>query len=209
MPTLLTATILLAYASLAVELTALHVPSVASSRGILWPDAARVATYSPWYRRIFGLNLISKALLVTPLLAAYGVYSFPLFVLWLGPDPLNDYAFAPARATDAAALVLIVVGRAAALGAAVAIRRDNAQRRESFRLHTAGPFRYCRNPGLVGMYVFVAGLWLACPSATMAAGIFVYVVYMDFKVRMEEDFLRGKFGDAYREYCRTTGRYLP
>jgi protein-S-isoprenylcysteine O-methyltransferase Ste14 len=31
---------------------------------------------------------------------------------------------------------------------------------------------------------------------------------MDFKIRMEEDFLQHKFGQPYLDYCARTGRYL-
>jgi protein-S-isoprenylcysteine O-methyltransferase Ste14 len=59
------------------------------------------------------------------------------------------------------------------------------------------------------MYTFVLGLWLATPSLAMLCGILVYVVHMDFKVRLEEDFLANTVGEGYRLYERRTRRYLP
>ena len=144
-----------------------------------------------------------------PLLLIYGVYAYPLLVLWSGADPLGDYLLSPAVVTDVLGAALVVCGRALALGAVLTIRRENDQSGDSFRLHTAGPFRWSRNPGLLGMYLFVGGLWLITPSATMLLGIVLYVAYMDFKVRMEEDFLANKFGSSYLEYRLRTGRYLP
>lgn len=198
------------YASLAIELTLLHVASVASSRGIWWAPAELVAGYSPKYRRVFRWPLIARVLVFgLPLLLVYGVYAYPLLVLALGPDLLDDYVFAPAMPTDLLGAALVVGGRVLALGAVLTIRRENEQTGDSFRLHTAGPFRWSRNPGLLGMYLFAGGLWLLAPSAAMLLGIVVYVAYMDFKVRLEEDFLTNKFGISYSEYRLRTGRYLP
>jgi protein-S-isoprenylcysteine O-methyltransferase Ste14 len=204
------ATIVVAYASLAIELTLLHVPSVASSRRLWSAEPTLVAGYSPRYRALFALRPAQKLVLfVLPLLAGCAVYVYAPLAVWTGSDPLGDRLFAPTPYSSAAAIGLIVAGRALALRAASTIRRHNAQHGESFHLHTAGVFRWCRNPGLVGMYLFACGLWLAAPSATLALGVLVYVAHMDFKVRMEEDFLANKFGREYADYRARTGRYWP
>ena len=204
------AIVVAAYGSLALELTVLHVASVASSRRIWSAPADVVDGYSPLYRRLFRWPKAAKVLAFgLPLLLIYGVYAYPLLVLSAGPDLLGDYIFVPAVATDVRGAALVVCGRALALGAVLTIRRGNDQTGASFRLHTGGPFRWSRNPGLLGMYWFVAGLWLLTPSAAMLIGIVLYVAYMDFKVRMEEDFLTNKFGSSYVEYRLRTGRYLP
>jgi protein-S-isoprenylcysteine O-methyltransferase Ste14 len=204
------AIVVTAYASLAVELTALHVASVASSRTIWSAPAELVAAYSPLYQRVFRLSPSAKVLAFgLPLLVIYGLYTYPMLVLWAGADPLGDYLFAPAAVTDLLGAALVVCGRVLALGAVLTIRRHNDQAGDSFHLHTAGPFRWSRNPGLLGMYLFVGGLWLITPSATMLLGIALYAAYMDFKVRMEEDFLINKFGGSYAAYRLRTGRYLP
>jgi protein-S-isoprenylcysteine O-methyltransferase Ste14 len=201
--------VLASYVSLLLELVVLRVPSVASSLNIWSPTPALVAAYSPRYRRLLDLAKPLKLLMfVVPLLVVYAVFAYPLLVAWYGADPLDDYAFTPSFATNASGVALLLAGRALALKSALTIRRDNDQA-ESFHLHTTGPFRWSRNPGLIGMYAFVAGLWLIAPSTAMLAGILVYVVHMDIRVRMEEDFLGNRFGPAYAEYRSRTGRYLP
>jgi protein-S-isoprenylcysteine O-methyltransferase Ste14 len=197
------------YLSLLIELTFLHVPSVASSRRIYLASAELVDGFSPKYQRVFGWPFAAKVLVFgSPLLVIYAVYAYPLLVGWRGADLLGDYVFHPTVLTDLLGVALIAGGRACALAAVLTIRRDNEQSGISFRLHTAGPFRWSRNPGLLGMYAFVVGLWLTAPSAAMLLGIFLYVFYMHLKVRMEEDFLTHKFGSAYVEYQLRTGRYL-
>lgn len=207
---MLTAVVLAAYVSLGLELTVLHVPSVASSWKIWTRSAAVEQGYSATYRRVFGFPRALKAVLfVAPLAVVYGIYVYPLVVLMGWPDPLGDYAFSGSAATDVLAVSLIVVGRSITLHSVVSLRREQARAAEPGRVSTHGLFRHSRNPGLVGMYLFVVGLWLTAPSLSMLAGIVVYVLHMDFKVRMEEDYLLNRFGDSYRVYRRTTSRYWP
>ena len=208
-PAVLAAVVVLAYASLAFELTILHVPSVASSRNIWLSRPAVEAAYSPTWRSVFGASRSRKiALFILPVLVAWGVYLYPLIALLGAGDPLGDQLFATTSATNAAAAVLIVAGRAITLGSVLALRRASRGTTGS-GLTTDGLFRYSRNPGLMGMYMFASGLWLTAPSLTMLCGILVYVVHMDFKVRMAEDYLGNTMGEAYRAYHRRTRRYLP
>jgi protein-S-isoprenylcysteine O-methyltransferase Ste14 len=202
--------VLVAYASLAFELVILRVPSVASSWRIWSAEPTLVAGYSPRYRALFALRATSKIVFfAVPLLVVYAVFAYPLLAVWSRSDPLGDRVFEPTALGDAAAIALIAAGRLLAVCAALRIRRQNAQRGDSFRLHTGGVFRSSRNPGLVGMYLLVVGLWLALPSATLALGVLIYIAYMDFKVRMEEDFLANKFGRDYDDYRSKTARYWP
>jgi protein-S-isoprenylcysteine O-methyltransferase Ste14 len=204
------AIIVLAYVSLLVELTILHVPSVASSKRIWIGDTEIAASYSGEYRRLFGFRKSAKfAFFIVPVLISCATFAYPLLTIALGADPLGDYMLAPTHGSNAAAALLVILGRVCTLASVVTIRRDNRQVGDSFELHRAGLFRWSRNPGLVGMYAFVFGLWLAAPSASMLAGIVVYVASMDFKVRMEEDFLESRFGRAYLDYRARTGRYMP
>lgn len=205
---ILPAIVLVAYTSLALELTALHVPSIASTSKIWSRPPLVEAAYSPSYRGVFCLSRPKKVVLfVLPLLVAYGVYLHPLIAIW--GKPLGDQVFTTSAITDALAALLIVAGRVVTLGSVVAIRSGGATASEPTALRTDGPFRLSRNPGLVGMYVFVTGLWVAAPSITMLCGILIYIVHMDFKVRMEEDYLENTFGESYRAYRKRTGRYWP
>jgi protein-S-isoprenylcysteine O-methyltransferase Ste14 len=204
----MTAVIALAYASLAWELTILHVPSVASSRSI-WVRPREIhEAYSPTMRRVFEWpRWMKAALLILPVLIVWCVFVYPPAAVLSGGDPLGDHLFATTGLTNAVGAMLVVAGRAITLGSVLSLRR--ADRHQSAgSLTTAGLFRYSRNPGLVGMYMFVSGLWLAAPSVAMLCGMVVYVVHMDFKVRMEEDYLGNTIGEPYRSYRRRTPRYL-
>jgi protein-S-isoprenylcysteine O-methyltransferase Ste14 len=197
------------YASLVFELTVLHVPSAASARNLWLGQPSIAAGFSPARRAIFGFAPLKKVtLLLLPVLVIWGVYAYPPIALLTGGDPLGDQLFTPSAATRMVAALLIVGGRAITLGSVLTLRRAGRRAIEG-GLAVDGLFRYSRNPGLVGMYTFVLGLWLATPSLAMLCGILVYVVHMDFKVRLEEDFLANTVGEGYRLYERRTRRYLP
>lgn len=197
----------LAYASLLLELTVLHVPSVASSSRIWAPRPGDTTAYSPRYRRLLRSSKLWKLLVSLPLVFVYAVFLYPIALIATGEDLLGDFLFQPVLLTNALAAALMLSGRVVSLTAALTLRRyvssDN-----SIGLHTGGVFRWSRNPGLVGMYSFALGLWLAAPSLSLLCAILVYIAYMHFKVRMEEDYLQMRFGDAYAQYSRRTRRYL-
>lgn len=201
--------IIVAYVSLLYELVFLKVPSVASSLQIWRKNRALVGAYSPRYRRVFEFGTLRKTLFLSvPLLIIFYVFSFPVGVAVIAPNFVNDYLYLPSEYTDVATIVLVLLGRCITVASVLAIRKDNAQTGNSFFLHTAGPFCWSRNPGLVGMYVFALGMWLSMPSASMLIGIIVYVAHMHFRVRMEEDFLVNKFGAEYLSYLAKSPRYL-
>ena len=200
----------LAYVSLFVELVFLHVPSVASSRSILLADPAVTHGYSGIYRTVHGLPLALRLLLfVLPIAVIYAVFALPLLALATGANPLGDDLYSAGQVAQLAGLALILVGRMLSLWAVLSLRNAGGESRDAGTLHTNGPFSRVRNPGLLGMYLFVFGLWAITPSLLMLIGILVYLLHMDFKVRMEENFLGNNFGSEYETYRDRTGRYLP
>lgn len=78
------------------------------------------------------------------------------------------------------------------------------------RLATWGPYAFMRNPlyfgnGLIGLgWGLMAGPW-----AAVLFLVSFFVVYGLLIVPYEESFLASKFGDAYLEYRRRTGAFLP
>jgi protein-S-isoprenylcysteine O-methyltransferase Ste14 len=200
--------ILLAYCSLLVELTVMRVPSVASSASIWSPKDSVLAHHSSRYRRIFFLSKPRKLLLFLPMPVIYAAFCFPIFTLIVGPDPIGDYLFDPTSVSVGLGILAIVVGRSISFVYLTSMRQPDSHTVDAPHLRTGGPFRWSRNPGLVGMYIFVVGVWLMVPSAAMLSGMVVYVLYMDFKVRIEEDFLQHAFGNRYVDYRAKTGRYI-
>ena len=74
-------------------------------------------------------------------------------------------------------------------------------------LMTEGPYRLCRNPMLVGIYLYDIGvlvwLWTALPLLVFL----VEVILLTLQVRCEEKRLEKDFGQEYLDYKQRVGRY--
>ena len=74
-------------------------------------------------------------------------------------------------------------------------------------LMTSGPYRLCRNPMLVGIYIYDAGvlvwLWSVMPLLIVLAE----VILLTLQVRSEEKRLEKDFGQEYLDYKKRVGRY--
>ena len=76
-------------------------------------------------------------------------------------------------------------------------------------LMTDGPYQICRNPMLLGIYLYDFG-WLIYLWAWWPIAVFlVQAILLTLQVRSEEKRLEKDFGEAYLTYKRRTGRYLP
>jgi len=77
-------------------------------------------------------------------------------------------------------------------------------------LVTEGIFALARNPLYVGNILVLFGLFIIwnAPLLYLIGVPFTLIGYMGI-VAAEEAFLRGKFGQAYEAYCRTTNRWIP
>ena len=79
-------------------------------------------------------------------------------------------------------------------------------------LITNGPFAYVRNPLYLGNMLMYAGIGIMSmalfPWLLIAAIVWFYVQYY-LIVTNEEEYLRGRFGAEYAEYCRNVRRFIP
>ena len=85
------------------------------------------------------------------------------------------------------------------------------------QLVTAGPYAIVRNPLYVGNALIALGFWLAFSGGvTLAASVAMLLVVVALVigvyaiiVPLEEAYLAGEFGDAYRRYRARVPRVLP
>lgn len=76
-------------------------------------------------------------------------------------------------------------------------------------LVTSGSYRFCRNPIFLAMFITLTGYTLLLPtrlSLVLLLGAFVGIRQ---QVLAEEAYLLRMYGNAYREYARRVGRFLP
>lgn len=75
-------------------------------------------------------------------------------------------------------------------------------------LMTDGPYKYSRNPMLLGVYIYDAGVLLWLLSWWPLAIAAVEVTLLTLQVRSEEKRLEKDFGEEYIKYKQQVRRYL-
>lgn len=125
-----------------------------------------------------------------------------------GPFLLPDY--------HVAAVVGILVALSGQLVRAITIGLEYIKRGGKNRMPYAddlvqgGIFAHCRNPLYVGNFTILLGTGIASNSFWfMAVGIPFFLIAYRFIIAAEENFLRGKFGPAFDEYCSRVNRVMP
>lgn len=76
-------------------------------------------------------------------------------------------------------------------------------------LMTDGPYGICRNPMLLGVFIYHIGVLAALLSI---GALFVFVIeciIMNVQVIKEEKRLKSDFGRDYEEYVKNSNRFLP
>ena len=148
------------------------------------------------YERIFGTGprgtVISAVTLVVAFLLNRDLYSPPIH----GNTSLGIAALVVATAVTAA----IVVWSLRSLP-------PGARGKE---LVTTGAFHYVRHPlyaAFLGSFTFGLALFMDT-WVYLAWAVLQYPVW-HWNIAAEERLMHNEFGDAYAQYCRKTGRFLP
>ena len=138
-------------------------------------------------------------------------------LMWLVSG--RAWTYVPGLARLVPAAVLAATGLALSIWSIVYMRRvgkgnpfdayGNALAPRTRHLMTEGPYRICRNPMLLGVYIYDVGvllyLWSWWPLIVFAAE----VILLTLQVHSEEKRLEKDFGEEYLAYKKRTGRYLP
>jgi len=110
-----------------------------------------------------------------------------------------------------AGALVIAVGAALVVWALLSFRswRFRASVDSKHQLATGGPFRLMRHPIYMGLNLLALGSALWIPSALVWIGFVWMAIGGDLRAGAEETILTEAFGNAYREYCARTRRFLP
>ncbi len=77
-------------------------------------------------------------------------------------------------------------------------------------LVATGLYRYVRNPIYVGVLTIIIGHFLWFKTIWMLAyAVAVFLFFHLFIIFYEEPTLKGKFGAAYKDYCKSVPRWIP
>ena len=78
------------------------------------------------------------------------------------------------------------------------------------QLICSGPYRVVRHPIYASMLCLILGTGLLLASPLMLlVSLLLFVIGTEVRVRMEEGLLASRFGEDFRNYQRTTSRYVP
>jgi protein-S-isoprenylcysteine O-methyltransferase Ste14 len=106
------------------------------------------------------------------------------------------------------AVALIVIGLLATLAAMTKLGYRQSVGSRVSGLHSAGFYRFTRNPQLVAYGLLIIGYALLWPSWSGLLWVLIYAAIAHLMVRTEETHLERTYGEAYKEYCARTPRYL-
>ena len=76
-------------------------------------------------------------------------------------------------------------------------------------LMTEGPYRLCRNPMLLGVFIYYVGLVICLGSWRSFTIFLAFFAAMMAQVHSEEKRLAEDFGEAYLEYKKKTKKLIP
>jgi hypothetical protein len=110
-------------------------------------------------------------------------------------------------------VLITVLGQAtrgATIGLAYIVRGGKDKKVYAEELVTTGIFSHCRNPLYVGNILMLLGVGILANSLIYVAIIMpLFLFIYQAIVLAEENFLRGKFGPAFNEYCSRVNRWVP
>jgi len=100
--------------------------------------------------------------------------------------------------------------RGLTIGLAYIVRGGKEGRPYAEGLVTEGIFNHCRNPLYVGNILMLLGVGILANSLVYVVIVIpVFLFVYQAIVLAEENFLRGKFGAGYDEYCKKVNRWFP
>ena len=100
--------------------------------------------------------------------------------------------------------------RGLTIGLAYIVRGGKEGKPYAEGLVTEGIFKHCRNPLYVGNILMLLGVGILANSLFyVAIMIPVFLFIYQAIVLAEENFLRGKFGTGFDEYCKHVNRWFP
>ena len=72
-----------------------------------------------------------------------------------------------------------------------------------------GPYGICRNPMLLGVFIYHVGVLFALLSFGALIVFIIEVLIMNIQVKKEEQRLKRDFGKQYEDYMKRVNRFLP
>lgn len=165
------------------------------------------------FRKVVRREYLTKGELSWPvsllqLLIFIGLMSLPY--LFYPPEWANFWDFGDNPTWNIhLGFFLIVLGFVVAFGTMVWFGMGRAFGRQRAELIHSGPYRWSRNPQILGGYLLVIGTAiLRSPSLYTLSWIILYGVIVHMMILTEEEYLQIQFGEVYDQYCAQVPRYF-
>lgn len=81
--------------------------------------------------------------------------------------------------------------------------------RQQATLVVSGPYHWVRHPFYVCAALLMASVSIAAANWLIAAGSLLVLILLWLRTPLEEKMLIAKFGQEYKQYMATTGRFIP
>ncbi len=75
-------------------------------------------------------------------------------------------------------------------------------------IHQRGVYGVCRNPQIVGFFIYTLGVAVLWPSWYAFGWVLLFVPVFHMMVMTEEEYLLQLHGEVYRGYCESVPRYI-
>lgn len=143
------------------------------------------------------------------------VAGIPAVMWWVSGRP---FPWASALPWAIIAILLMIPGLALSIWSIIHMKRvgegnpfdayNHEVAPRTKHLMTDGPYKFSRNPMLVGVYIYDIGVLLWLQSWWPIAVFAVEVILLTLQVCSEEKRLEADFGEEYRVYREKVPRYL-
>lgn len=143
------------------------------------------------------------------------VLGIPALMWWVSGRP---FPWAPTFPWAILCIILMISGIALSISSIVYMKKvgegnpfdayNHEVAPRTKHLMTDGPYRFSRNPMLIGIYMFYIGVLLWLLRWWPLLVFIVVVIFLSLQVKSEEKRLEADFGDEYRTYKQKVPRYF-
>lgn len=143
------------------------------------------------------------------------VLGIPALMWWVSGRP---FPWAPTFPWAILCIILMISGIALSISSIVYMKKvgegnpfdayNHEVAPRTKHLMTDGPYRFSRNPMLIGIYIFYIGVLLWLLRWWPLLVFIVVVIFLSLQVKSEEKRLEADFGDDYRTYKQKVPRYF-
>ena len=143
------------------------------------------------------------------------VAGIPALMVWVSGLP---FSWMPALPWAVQALLLMIFGLALSIWSIVYMKKvgegnpfdayNHEVAPRTKHLMTDGPYKFTRNPMLVGVYIYDIGVLLWLQSGWPIVVFAVEIILLTLQIRSEEKRLEADFGEEYIEKKKRVPRYL-